>query len=72
MSAKTPRQTKTPRQRAEEALAVAQRRVDSLDKQRKRLQGQVNQVVGDLEEAQARLAYVKQDPALNQPGGTTA
>lgn len=69
-----PRRHKTPRQRAEEALGVAQRRVDNLDKQRKRLQGQVNQIVSELEEAKARLDYAKKDPALapatTRPGTT--
>lgn len=66
---KPPRRQKTPRERAGEALGVAQRRVDGLDKHRKRLQGQINQIVRDLEEAQARLNYAKQDPALPPAAG---
>lgn len=78
MTSKPPRQAKTPRQRAEDQLGVAQRRVDALTKQRAKAQGALNRIVHDLEEAQARLDYVKQDPALpartpdtSSPGGTT-
>lgn len=63
-ASKPPRQHKTARQRAEEALGVAQRRVDRLTKEKARRQGDLNKVVTELEQAAQRLAYAKRDPAL--------
>lgn len=58
------RQTKTERQRAEEALAVARRKVDRLTKDRDRLEGDLRKVKAELRDA-ARLAeYRAQHPAL--------
>jgi len=81
MARQQPRQRKTPKQRAEETLATAQRIRDRLARQLIRTQKQLDQVAHDLEEADARLDYAKQDPALKgnntaqpdtHPGGTTA
>lgn len=67
------RQTKTPRQRAEETLGIARRRVDRLTKQVKNTQDELEALEYDLDQAQQRLTYAQQDPALtNTPGGTTA
>lgn len=75
------RQQKTPRQRAEEALAVAQRRVERLTTQRDKAQSALSAVATELDEAKARLDYARKDPALPRttdpldptisPGGTT-
>jgi hypothetical protein len=73
------RQQKTPQQRAEEQLGVAQRKVANLErivsKHTKALRG----AEADLKEARERLDYYAADPALKgtsttstQPGGTTA
>lgn len=69
------RQTKTPRQRAEETLAVAQRRHARLVTEAIRLKKKTDALDRELAEAEARLTYAQQDPALNNattPGGTTA
>lgn len=74
------RQRKTPAQRAEEALGVAQRRVDRLVKQTTDARADLEALEQELAEAEARLTYVKADPALKHrqirttttPGGTTA
>jgi septal ring factor EnvC (AmiA/AmiB activator) len=63
------RQHKTPRQRAEETLATAQRVRDRIARQLIRTQKQLDALVHDLDEADDRLAYAKQDPALK--GSTT-
>lgn len=67
MTSSKPRQRKTPRQRAEETLGVAQRRVTTLDKQAKRLQDELEAVEHELADAKARLDYAKKDPALTTP-----
>jgi len=66
-----PRQKKTARQRAEEALGVAQRRVAHLDLQVEKARAQLDALVTELAEAQTRLEYVTQDPALDQGASTT-
>lgn len=58
------RQPKTPRQRAEEALGVAQRRVATLEAKLEKARGAVTDVEGELAEARRRLTYVTADPAL--------
>lgn len=67
------RQRKTPRQRAEEALGVAQRRRDRLVTEALALKKKADAIDRELEEAEARLAYIQQDPALapsNKSGDT--
>lgn len=77
----TPRQRKTPQQRAEETLAVAKRRVTRLDQQAREAHDTWQALVDELREAEARLDYAHQDPALqgsttpsrpDQTGDTTA
>jgi hypothetical protein len=58
------RQQKTPRQRAEETLAVAQRRRDRLVNQAIQLHKQMKALDAELEEAERRLEYAGKDPAL--------
>lgn len=60
------RKAKTPRQRAEEALGVAQRRVDKLTKDRDNLVRDLKAVEKDLEAAARRLDYVAANPDLPQ------
>lgn len=61
------RQPKTPRQRAEEALGVAQRRVAKCQERVKKGEGEVRAAKRELLEAERRLTYVAADPALPQP-----
>jgi hypothetical protein len=75
------RQTKTPRQRAEDTLAAAQRRYTRAIKTRDKASEAAAHAELEVGDAQARLNYAKQDPALANPadpldptiapGGTT-
>jgi septation ring formation regulator EzrA len=65
------RQQKTPRQRAEETLAAAKRRVARLEKQTKAAEQAYSALVAELAQAEARLDYAHQDPALKQGTSTT-
>ncbi|SFI85912.1 hypothetical protein [Nocardioides psychrotolerans] len=58
------RQSKTPHQRAEEALGVAQRRVERIDQALAHQRSLLATYEADLADAQARLDYARQDPAL--------
>jgi hypothetical protein len=73
------RQQKTPQQRAEEQLGVADRLVSKLTKKAKTLRGELDDVEREQRAAVARRNYLKQHPDLQpqattstQPGGTTA
>lgn len=59
--ARTP---KTPKQRALEAVDAATRRVARLRKQREDLDSQIRGLRPQLAEAEKRLEYARQDPAL--------
>lgn len=65
------RQTKTPRQRAEEALGVAERRHRKAIATRNRLKGELAAAETEAEEANQLRAYAKQHPALATPAATT-
>lgn len=65
------RQRKTPRQRAEEALAVAKRKRDRLLKQVATQEAELAAAKSDLAEAERRLTYAQQDPALPTAGQPT-
>lgn len=65
-----PRQPKTPRQRAEETLAVAQRRFDRLTDAHSALVDQLEDLDEQLLDAGARLDYARQDPALQDSNAT--
>lgn len=58
------RQTKTPRQRAEEALAAAQRRRKRIADKLTTARAQVTTLQTELDEANRRLDYAQADPAL--------
>ncbi len=58
------RQTKTPRQRAEEALAVAGRKVERLTKERDKHQAAYEAASKTRDDAILRHNYLAQDPAL--------
>jgi hypothetical protein len=58
------RQKKTPRQRAEEALAVAERRVAALRKKSKKLRVELDAVDRELDDAARRRDYLAHSPDL--------
>ena len=58
------RQKKTPKQRAEEALAVAERKVAQLKTERDKAQSTLLNLEAELGDAVVRRDYLKQDPAL--------
>lgn len=75
------RRTKTPRERAEETLGIAQRRVDRARTALEKASAAQLAAEAELRDARARLTYAQQDPALANPatsttdrtsGGTTA
>lgn len=68
---KTPRQKKTPRQRAEEALAVAERKVKRLLVEQSKLRVALATVESDLAAETARRDYLKKHPDLGQQGPST-
>lgn len=61
------RQTKTPRQRAEERHAIAKRRVEKLTKDHQKGLDDLVVVEQHLAAAKKRLAYVSADPDLADP-----
>lgn len=63
------RTTKTPRQRAEEALGVAQRAVARLEKERAKHQAALNLLTPQIEAAVKRRDYLAANPDLPQSGG---
>ncbi len=65
------RQHKTPRQRAEEALAVEQRRVERLFAKREQLTAELTGLEDELHEARVRRDYLAQHPDLNSTTPTT-
>lgn len=68
------RQTKTPRQRAEDASAIADRRYKRAVVTRDRLASELKDVEAEVEEATALRTYAKQHPALKNtttPTNTT-
>ncbi len=65
------RQTKTPKQRAEEALALANRKVIRLDHDVDRLQVELITKTRERDEAVALQAHARQHPALQTPTSIT-
>lgn len=61
------RQTKTPRQRAEEALGVARRAVERLSDKYDALLVEVDQVADELKQAVRRRDYLAAHPDLGDP-----
>lgn len=76
------RTIRTPRQRAEEQLALDDRTVTRLGKQRTKLRADLKAVETEYDDAVARREHAKQHPDLaglthprtttSTPGGTTA
>lgn len=66
----TDRKHKTPRQRAEEALGVAQRRVARLEAELYRLRLKHAPLEKELKAARARLEHAKANPDLPPDEGT--
>lgn len=64
------RQIKTPRQRAEDALGVAERRYTKAIAARNRLSKELEAAEAEVTEATALRAYAKQHPALHNPSTT--
>lgn len=64
------RQAKTPRQRAEEALAVAERHVDRLTKKVASTRGDLEALEDEWRAAQARRDHLRQHPDLAAPTST--
>lgn len=60
------RHVKTPRQRAEEALGVAQRKVAKLEQRLTKAKAEVTEAEGELAAAKTRRDYLAADPALPQ------
>lgn len=67
----TTRQHKTPRQRAEEALAVEQRRVERLTAKVENLRTELALLEEDLNDATTRRDYLAQHPDLNPASATS-
>ena len=65
------RKQKTPRQRAEEALAVEERRVKKLDAKAKALRADLQAVEREHRQAIARRDYLRTNPDLQPQPGTT-
>jgi chromosome segregation ATPase len=65
------RQTKTPRQRAEEALGVAERIVKRLAAKKNELASDLRSVDAELEAAERRRDHLKAHPDLQQPTTST-
>lgn len=65
------RQTKTPRQRAEEAVGVEQRRVKKLKTQWTKAHDDAERLEAELATAETRLQYLRQHPDLKPNPGTT-
>ena len=59
------RQRKSPRQRAEEALGIAQRKVKRLDDAITKAERELAALKAERVEAAQRLEYVQSDPALS-------
>lgn len=79
MTDKITRTQKTPRQRAQEALAVAERKVKRLETEKAKHDAALTDVSNQLGAARKRRDYLAQDPDLPQqpvqrtrtPGATT-
>lgn len=65
------RQTKTPKQRAEEQLATAKRVAARLDRKRDALQEELAAITRELDAALARRDYLAKHPDLQQNTTTT-
>lgn len=64
----SPRTRRTPAERAQETLDVAQRVVDRLSKRLEQLEEEAQQVARDLEHATKRRNHALNDPELPEQG----
>lgn len=64
---KAPRTRKTPREKAQHAHDVAQRRVTALATQKTKLEAELEKVFSELKVATRRRDYLSQSPDLEQP-----
>lgn len=64
---KAPRTRKTPREKAQHAHDVAQRRVAALTTQKAKLEAELEKVFAELKVATRRRDYLAQSPDLEQP-----
>lgn len=65
------RQKKTPRQRAEEALAVAERKVTTLATKKNQLARDLDKIRREHDQAVVRRDYLAQHPDLPKQQSTT-
>lgn len=65
-----PRQQRTPRERAELALGIAERRYNRAIEVRDRLASELVDAEAEVTEATQLRAYAKQHPALQTPSTT--
>lgn len=74
MATKKPRQNKTPAQRAQEALGVAERRLKRADDLVNRLGRELREAGIEQDQAKARRDYAAKDPdlVLGVPDGDAA
>lgn len=68
---RAPRQTKTPRQRAQEALDVATRHVSRLEVKKANLQIELAEIAKEYAAAEARRLYLSKHPDLGDPDQLT-
>lgn len=66
------RQTKTSQQRATEALAIEERRVERLTGQWKKAKAEYERLSRERDEAMVRRDYLRQHPDLHDPTSTGA
>lgn len=66
------RQNKTPRQRAEEALAVANRAVQRLGARKATLREELDAITAEHDQAVVRRDYLREHPDLKQNPTTTS
>lgn len=67
----TTRQSKTPRQRAQEALGIATRLVSRLEKKGETLRIELAGVARELRDAETRRLYLAKHPDLGDPAQTS-
>ena len=66
------RQTKTPRQRAEEALAIEERRVERLTAQWTKSRAETERLAHERDDAMRRRDYLRQHPDLQHTTTATS
>lgn len=64
MTRDTPRQTRTPAQRAQDAIDVLERRIARLTEKRDAAHAEAQTYAADISANESRLAYARQHPDL--------